>query len=152
MYRWIPYQHEVQYVNQWHFSNENKMLQHHSVSFLSVVKLFLTEIPVLAVGLICMKTCNLNSETQSVCYAMPHLNLERKKDVAFMCKGWAVSLLGVVNVLCLCWSVVSNFFLKTFWKLGHKLTDLERRQLLATAASLYVAEQLRSQRFLGTPR
>ncbi|XP_064264426.1 propionyl-CoA carboxylase alpha chain, mitochondrial isoform X6 [Passer domesticus] len=35
---------------------------------------------------------------------------------------------------------------------GHKLTDLERRQLLATAASLYVAEQLRSQRFLGTPR
>ncbi|NXS59520.1 PCCA carboxylase, partial [Brachypteracias leptosomus] len=35
---------------------------------------------------------------------------------------------------------------------GHKLTDLERRELLATAASLYVAEQLRSQRFLGTPR
>ncbi|KAI1241769.1 hypothetical protein IHE44_0005259, partial [Lamprotornis superbus] len=35
---------------------------------------------------------------------------------------------------------------------GHKLTDLERRQLLATAASLYVVEQLRSQRFLGTPR
>uniref|UniRef100_A0A8C9NTY2 Propionyl-CoA carboxylase alpha chain, mitochondrial n=1 Tax=Serinus canaria TaxID=9135 RepID=A0A8C9NTY2_SERCA len=35
---------------------------------------------------------------------------------------------------------------------GHKLTDHERRQLLATAASLYVAEQLRSQRFLGTPR
>ncbi|NWR51776.1 PCCA carboxylase, partial [Regulus satrapa] len=35
---------------------------------------------------------------------------------------------------------------------GHKLTDLERRQLLATAASLYVAEQLRSQRFLGTQR
>uniref|UniRef100_A0A8C0FWX5 Propionyl-CoA carboxylase alpha chain, mitochondrial n=1 Tax=Bubo bubo TaxID=30461 RepID=A0A8C0FWX5_BUBBB len=34
---------------------------------------------------------------------------------------------------------------------GHKLTDLERRELLATAASLYVAEQLRSQRFLGTP-
>ncbi|XP_014799684.1 PREDICTED: propionyl-CoA carboxylase alpha chain, mitochondrial isoform X2 [Calidris pugnax] len=35
---------------------------------------------------------------------------------------------------------------------GHKLTDLERRELLATAASLYVAEQLRSQQFLGTPR
>ncbi|XP_061205276.1 propionyl-CoA carboxylase alpha chain, mitochondrial isoform X3 [Neopsephotus bourkii] len=35
---------------------------------------------------------------------------------------------------------------------GHKLTDLERRELLATAASLYVSEQLRSQRFLGTPR
>uniref|UniRef100_A0A8B9GCP0 Propionyl-CoA carboxylase alpha chain, mitochondrial n=1 Tax=Amazona collaria TaxID=241587 RepID=A0A8B9GCP0_9PSIT len=35
---------------------------------------------------------------------------------------------------------------------GHKLTDLERRELLATAASLYVCEQLRSQRFLGTPR
>ncbi|KAJ7419972.1 propionyl-CoA carboxylase alpha chain-like protein [Willisornis vidua] len=35
---------------------------------------------------------------------------------------------------------------------GHQLTDLERRELLATAASLYVAEQLRSQRFLGTPR
>ncbi|KAF1443516.1 Propionyl-CoA carboxylase alpha chain, mitochondrial, partial [Spheniscus mendiculus] len=35
---------------------------------------------------------------------------------------------------------------------GHKLTALERRELLATAASLYVAEQLRSQRFLGTPR
>ncbi|NXD71003.1 PCCA carboxylase, partial [Eolophus roseicapillus] len=34
---------------------------------------------------------------------------------------------------------------------GHKLTDLERRELLATAASLYVAEQLRSQQFLGTP-
>ncbi|KAM9567184.1 propionyl-CoA carboxylase alpha chain isoform 2-T2 [Guaruba guarouba] len=33
---------------------------------------------------------------------------------------------------------------------GHKLTDLERRELLATAASLYVSEQLRSQRFLGT--
>lgn len=32
----------------------------------------------LAVGLICMKTCNLNSETQSVCYAEPHLNLEEK--------------------------------------------------------------------------
>uniref|UniRef100_A0A8C6ZNB1 Propionyl-CoA carboxylase alpha chain, mitochondrial n=1 Tax=Nothoprocta perdicaria TaxID=30464 RepID=A0A8C6ZNB1_NOTPE len=35
---------------------------------------------------------------------------------------------------------------------GHKLTDPERRELLATAASLYVAEQLRSQRFLGTQR
>ncbi|NWX10418.1 PCCA carboxylase, partial [Caloenas nicobarica] len=35
---------------------------------------------------------------------------------------------------------------------GHKLTDLERRELLATAASLYVTEQLRSQRFLGTQR
>ncbi|NWJ07282.1 PCCA carboxylase, partial [Crypturellus undulatus] len=35
---------------------------------------------------------------------------------------------------------------------GHKLTDLERRELLATATSLYVAEQLRSQRFLGTQR
>ncbi|XP_062480672.1 propionyl-CoA carboxylase alpha chain, mitochondrial isoform X4 [Pezoporus occidentalis] len=35
---------------------------------------------------------------------------------------------------------------------GHKLTDLERRELLATAASLYVSEQLRSQQFLGTPR
>ncbi|NXY42522.1 PCCA carboxylase, partial [Ceuthmochares aereus] len=35
---------------------------------------------------------------------------------------------------------------------GHELTDLERRELLATAASLYVAEQLRSQRFLGTQR
>uniref|UniRef100_A0A8V0XUQ0 Propionyl-CoA carboxylase alpha chain, mitochondrial n=1 Tax=Gallus gallus TaxID=9031 RepID=A0A8V0XUQ0_CHICK len=35
---------------------------------------------------------------------------------------------------------------------GHQLTDRERRELLATAASLYVAEQLRSQRFLGTPR
>ncbi|XP_062480670.1 propionyl-CoA carboxylase alpha chain, mitochondrial isoform X2 [Pezoporus occidentalis] len=34
---------------------------------------------------------------------------------------------------------------------GHKLTDLERRELLATAASLYVSEQLRSQQFLGTP-
>ncbi|NWV04175.1 PCCA carboxylase, partial [Ptilonorhynchus violaceus] len=35
---------------------------------------------------------------------------------------------------------------------GHKLTDLERRELLAIAVSLYVAEQLRSQRFLGAPR
>ncbi|XP_040440097.1 propionyl-CoA carboxylase alpha chain, mitochondrial [Falco naumanni] len=35
---------------------------------------------------------------------------------------------------------------------GHNLTDLERRELLATAASLYVAEQLRSQQFLGTQR
>ncbi|XP_067392918.1 propionyl-CoA carboxylase alpha chain, mitochondrial isoform X2 [Emydura macquarii macquarii] len=35
---------------------------------------------------------------------------------------------------------------------GHKLTDLEKRELLATATSLYVAEQLRSQQFLGTPR
>uniref|UniRef100_A0A7M4FL85 Propionyl-CoA carboxylase alpha chain, mitochondrial n=1 Tax=Crocodylus porosus TaxID=8502 RepID=A0A7M4FL85_CROPO len=35
---------------------------------------------------------------------------------------------------------------------GHKLTDLEKRELLATAASLYVAEQQRSQQFLGTPR
>uniref|UniRef100_A0A8C7EES6 Propionyl-CoA carboxylase alpha chain, mitochondrial n=1 Tax=Nothoprocta perdicaria TaxID=30464 RepID=A0A8C7EES6_NOTPE len=34
---------------------------------------------------------------------------------------------------------------------GHKLTDPERRELLATAASLYVAEQLRSQRFLAQP-
>uniref|UniRef100_A0A8C8STG9 Propionyl-CoA carboxylase alpha chain, mitochondrial n=1 Tax=Pelusios castaneus TaxID=367368 RepID=A0A8C8STG9_9SAUR len=35
---------------------------------------------------------------------------------------------------------------------GHKLTDLEKRELLTTAASLYVAGQLRSQRFLGVPR
>ncbi|XP_053163811.1 propionyl-CoA carboxylase alpha chain, mitochondrial isoform X4 [Hemicordylus capensis] len=35
---------------------------------------------------------------------------------------------------------------------GHKLTDTERRELLVTAASLYVAEQLRSQRFQGTQR
>nr|XP_020657261.1 propionyl-CoA carboxylase alpha chain, mitochondrial isoform X1 [Pogona vitticeps] len=35
---------------------------------------------------------------------------------------------------------------------GHKLTDPEKRELLVTAASLYVAVQLRSQRFLGTPR
>ncbi|XP_066476125.1 propionyl-CoA carboxylase alpha chain, mitochondrial [Tiliqua scincoides] len=35
---------------------------------------------------------------------------------------------------------------------GHKLTDSEKRELLVTAASLYVAEQLRSQRFQGTPR
>uniref|UniRef100_A0A8D0GJK8 Propionyl-CoA carboxylase alpha chain, mitochondrial n=1 Tax=Sphenodon punctatus TaxID=8508 RepID=A0A8D0GJK8_SPHPU len=35
---------------------------------------------------------------------------------------------------------------------GHKLTDPEKRELLATATSLYVTEQLRSQRFLGTPR
>nr|XP_020657262.1 propionyl-CoA carboxylase alpha chain, mitochondrial isoform X2 [Pogona vitticeps] len=34
---------------------------------------------------------------------------------------------------------------------GHKLTDPEKRELLVTAASLYVAVQLRSQRFLGTP-
>lgn len=35
---------------------------------------------------------------------------------------------------------------------GHQLTDSEKRELLVTAASLYVAEQLRSQRFQGTPR
>ncbi|XP_062831543.1 propionyl-CoA carboxylase alpha chain, mitochondrial isoform X2 [Anolis carolinensis] len=35
---------------------------------------------------------------------------------------------------------------------GHKLEDSEKRELLVIAASLYVAEQLRSQRFLGTPR
>ncbi|XP_072850751.2 propionyl-CoA carboxylase alpha chain, mitochondrial [Pogona vitticeps] len=35
---------------------------------------------------------------------------------------------------------------------GHKLTDPEKRELLVTAASLYMAVQLRSQRFLGTPR
>nr|XP_042699572.1 propionyl-CoA carboxylase alpha chain, mitochondrial isoform X2 [Chrysemys picta bellii] len=35
---------------------------------------------------------------------------------------------------------------------GHKLTDLEKRELLAIAASLYMAEQLRSQQFLGSPR
>nr|XP_025040137.1 propionyl-CoA carboxylase alpha chain, mitochondrial isoform X1 [Pelodiscus sinensis] len=35
---------------------------------------------------------------------------------------------------------------------GHKLTDLEKRELLATATCLYVTEQLRSQQFLGTPR
>ncbi|XP_073204831.1 propionyl-CoA carboxylase alpha chain, mitochondrial isoform X3 [Lepidochelys kempii] len=35
---------------------------------------------------------------------------------------------------------------------GHKLTDLEKRELLAIATSLYVAEQLRSQQFLGSPR
>ncbi|XP_030044903.1 propionyl-CoA carboxylase alpha chain, mitochondrial-like, partial [Microcaecilia unicolor] len=32
---------------------------------------------------------------------------------------------------------------------GHTLTDPEKRELLATAASLHVAVQLRSQRFLG---
>lgn len=46
--------------------------------FLSVVKLFSTELLVLAVGLICMKTCSLNSESQSICYAEPHLNLGKK--------------------------------------------------------------------------
>nr|XP_056717664.1 propionyl-CoA carboxylase alpha chain, mitochondrial [Euleptes europaea] len=35
---------------------------------------------------------------------------------------------------------------------GHQLTDSEKRELLVTAVSLYVAEQLRAQRFLGTPR
>ncbi|XP_038242562.1 propionyl-CoA carboxylase alpha chain, mitochondrial [Dermochelys coriacea] len=35
---------------------------------------------------------------------------------------------------------------------GHKLTDLEKRELLAIATSWYVAEQLRSQQFLGSPR
>ncbi|XP_074845750.1 propionyl-CoA carboxylase alpha chain, mitochondrial isoform X2 [Carettochelys insculpta] len=35
---------------------------------------------------------------------------------------------------------------------GHKLTDLEKKELLATATCLYVAEQLRSQQFLGTSR
>nr|XP_060625547.1 propionyl-CoA carboxylase alpha chain, mitochondrial [Anolis sagrei ordinatus] len=35
---------------------------------------------------------------------------------------------------------------------GHKLKDSEKKELLVIAASLYVAEQLRSQRFLGTPR
>ncbi|XP_053240456.1 propionyl-CoA carboxylase alpha chain, mitochondrial isoform X1 [Podarcis raffonei] len=35
---------------------------------------------------------------------------------------------------------------------GHTLKDSEKRELLVTAASLYVIERLRSQRFLGTPR
>uniref|UniRef100_A0A8D2L5J5 Propionyl-CoA carboxylase alpha chain, mitochondrial n=1 Tax=Varanus komodoensis TaxID=61221 RepID=A0A8D2L5J5_VARKO len=35
---------------------------------------------------------------------------------------------------------------------GHKLKDSEERELLVMATSLYVAEQLRSQRFLGTQR
>ncbi|KAJ7319829.1 hypothetical protein JRQ81_019340, partial [Phrynocephalus forsythii] len=35
---------------------------------------------------------------------------------------------------------------------GHKLTDSEKRELLVVAASLYVAVQHRSQRFLGAPR
>ncbi|CAI5771878.1 propionyl-CoA carboxylase alpha chain, mitochondrial isoform X1 [Podarcis lilfordi] len=35
---------------------------------------------------------------------------------------------------------------------GHTLKDSEKRELLVTAASLYVLERLRSQRFLGTPR
>ncbi|XP_042313548.1 propionyl-CoA carboxylase alpha chain, mitochondrial [Sceloporus undulatus] len=35
---------------------------------------------------------------------------------------------------------------------GHKLEDSEKRELLVITASLYVAEQLRSQRFLGAPR
>ncbi|XP_061482575.1 propionyl-CoA carboxylase alpha chain, mitochondrial isoform X2 [Rhineura floridana] len=35
---------------------------------------------------------------------------------------------------------------------GHTLKDSEKRELLVTAASLYVTEQLRSQRFMGTPR
>nr|XP_033803772.1 propionyl-CoA carboxylase alpha chain, mitochondrial [Geotrypetes seraphini] len=35
---------------------------------------------------------------------------------------------------------------------GHTLTDPERRELLATAASLHVALQLRSQRYLGNQR
>lgn len=115
MYRWIPYQHEAQYVNQWHFSNENKMLQHHSVFFLLVVKLFLTEIPVLAVRLICMKICSLNSETQSVCYAVPHPNLEGKK-CSFHVWGLSSVFTGSCYFLYLCWSVVSNVFLNFFLK------------------------------------
>ncbi|XP_062982178.1 propionyl-CoA carboxylase alpha chain, mitochondrial isoform X2 [Elgaria multicarinata webbii] len=35
---------------------------------------------------------------------------------------------------------------------GHRLKDSEERELLVTAASLYVAEQLRSQKFLGAQR
>ncbi|XP_048349066.1 propionyl-CoA carboxylase alpha chain, mitochondrial isoform X1 [Sphaerodactylus townsendi] len=35
---------------------------------------------------------------------------------------------------------------------GHLLTESEKRELLGTAASLYVADQLRAQRFLGSPR
>lgn len=35
---------------------------------------------------------------------------------------------------------------------GHMLTAGERRELLATAAALYVAAQLRSQKFLGDLR
>ncbi|KAJ8349947.1 hypothetical protein SKAU_G00250770 [Synaphobranchus kaupii] len=35
---------------------------------------------------------------------------------------------------------------------GHQLSDSEREELLATAASLFVATQLRSQRFLGNLR
>ncbi|XP_070799020.1 propionyl-CoA carboxylase alpha chain, mitochondrial isoform X1 [Pituophis catenifer annectens] len=35
---------------------------------------------------------------------------------------------------------------------GHRLKDSEKMELLVIAVSLYMAEQLRSQRFLGTPR
>uniref|UniRef100_A0A670YTP7 Propionyl-CoA carboxylase alpha chain, mitochondrial n=1 Tax=Pseudonaja textilis TaxID=8673 RepID=A0A670YTP7_PSETE len=35
---------------------------------------------------------------------------------------------------------------------GHRLEDSEKRELLVIAVSLYMAERLRSQRFLGTPR
>uniref|UniRef100_F7CY97 Propionyl-CoA carboxylase subunit alpha n=1 Tax=Ornithorhynchus anatinus TaxID=9258 RepID=F7CY97_ORNAN len=35
---------------------------------------------------------------------------------------------------------------------GHKLTEIERKHLLATASSLYVAAQLRAQQFVGNPR
>ncbi|XP_048863085.1 propionyl-CoA carboxylase alpha chain, mitochondrial isoform X3 [Brienomyrus brachyistius] len=35
---------------------------------------------------------------------------------------------------------------------GHQLSDSERRELLATAASVFVAAQIRSQRFLGNLR
>ncbi|XP_063160883.1 propionyl-CoA carboxylase alpha chain, mitochondrial isoform X1 [Candoia aspera] len=35
---------------------------------------------------------------------------------------------------------------------GHRLKDSEQMELLVIAASLYMAEQLRSQRFLGAPR
>ncbi|XP_010726934.1 propionyl-CoA carboxylase alpha chain, mitochondrial-like [Meleagris gallopavo] len=48
--------------------------------------------------------------------------------------------------------ILHNFLRGAAETAGHQLTDHERRELLATAASLYVAEQLRSQRFLGTPR
>lgn len=52
------------------------------------------------------------------------------------------------------------FFLGVFFCLffctlgppGHQLSDSERRELVATAASVFVAAQIRSQRFLGNLR
>lgn len=61
-----------------------------------------------------------------------------------------------INLFRILWLLAClNYLIKKtkfFSIIGHQLTDSERRELLATAACVFVAAQLRSQKFEGNLR